>query len=82
MVVSGSMVQASQVFGNSCCPGNAGFRVQNDIVEKRKSSVIIEVMIVGSTRFVVKPEGVSNVFLTIFGVVNENLGVERHQRGG
>ena len=37
-----------------------------------------------STRFVVKPEGVSNVVLTTFdfvGGVNEKLGVERHQGG-
>ena len=38
-----------------------------------------------STRFVGKPEGVSNVFLTYFDNffrgVNTNLGVERHQRG-
>ena len=42
--------------------------------------------ILTSTRFVGKPEGVSNVFLTYFdyflGGVNTNLGVERHQRGG
>ena len=40
---------------------------------------IPDVQNANSTRYVVKPEGVSNVFLTK--PVNENLGVERHQRG-
>ena len=42
------------------------------------------VWLVINTRFVVKPEGVSNVFFGFFWLNwwgNENVGVERHQRG-
>ena len=47
------------------------------------SRKIIYLFILHNTRYVEKAEGVSYVFLTIFGGgVNENLGgVERHQGG-
>ena len=40
-----------------------------------------ESLAIFSTRFVAKPEGVSNAFLTKPVGVNEKFGVERHQRG-